>query len=368
MSRKTRITHVTRFAKPHNGGIESFIEMFNSCVDNGDFEIDVLCNSNDVSSSEDEKGVRYHRAKYLFDFAANSFSLEYIWKLSKVNTDVIIYHMPCIFAVIAHFLARPKYKKMIVCYHSDIVGYDKIMKPFWRVYKHFLNKADIIHVQSPQMIDNSMVKDFKDKAVMIPYFIDTTARFDDESAEKIKKSVNGKKIIFALGRHVKYKGFQYLIEAMKNVENAVLLLGGTGVLTEEFKIYIKENGLSEKIKLLGRIKEEELDNYYKACDIFVLSSVLPSETFAVVQLEAMKYEKPVINTKLDTGVNYVSIDKETGITVSPKNALQLSDAINELLNNDELRLQYGRNARARAENIFDIKKLKEQYLGLTKIQ
>ena len=362
--KKIKITHVTRFAKPHNGGIESFIDMFNTCVYGAGTEIEVLCNSNDVEPSTDEKGVFYNRTKYFFNFIANSISLDYILKLSKVDTDVIMYHMPCIFAVIAHFLARPKYKKMIVCYHSDIIGYDKVMKPFWYIFNKFLKQADILHVQSPQMVDNSMVRNFKEKAVMIPYLINTDVSFNEENVNKIRAAADNKKILFALGRHVKYKGFSYLIEAMKNVENAVLMLGGKGPLTEEFKTYIADNNLSDKVKLLGRIADEELDDYYEAADIFVLPSILMSETFAVVQLEAMKHSKPVINTMLNTGVNYVSLDRETGLTVEPENVDQLSSAINELVNNDELRLQYGRGARKRAERIFDLNTVKKEYINL----
>ena len=362
--KKIKVTHVARFAKPQKGGIESFIEMFNYCIKSENTDIEVLCNSNDIKSSKDENGVFYNRAKYLFDFAANSISLDFIFKLSKVKTDIIVYHMPCIFAVIAHFLARPKYGKMIICYHSDIVGYDKIMKPFWWVYRLFLKQADVIHVQSPQMVDNSMVKDYKNKSMMIPYLISSSVNFSENNVRKIKELAKGKKIIFTLGRHVKYKGFQYLIEAMKNVNDAVLILGGNGPLTQEFQTYIAGNALSDKIILVGRISDNELDDYYEACDVFALPSILPSEAFAVVQLEAMKHSKPVINTWLNTGVNYVSLDKETGLTVEPENVEQLTNAINELIQNNELRLQYGYNARKRVENLFDINKIKQQYKKL----
>lgn len=356
-----KITHVSRYAYPHIGGIESFIEMFNYCVDSSDINIEVLCNSNDTKSSINEKDVFYNRARYLFDFAANSISLEFIWKLSKVKTDIIIYHMPCIFSVIAHFIAKPKYKKMIICYHSDIIGYDKIMKPFWWIYKRFLKLANIVHVQSPQMIENSMANQFRDKVVMIPYLIDSSAKFNEENVKRIKDSVKNKKIIFSLGRHVKYKGFKYLIEAMKKVDNAVLILGGSGPLTENFQLFVSENNLSEKVLLAGRIPDSELEDYYEACDIFVLPSILPSETFAVVQLEAMKHSKPIINAYLNTGVNYVSLDKETGITIEPGNVEQLATAINKLIKNDKLRLEYGNNARQRVENVFDIEKVKTKY-------
>ena len=251
---------------------------------------------------------------------------------------------------------------MIICYHSDIIGYDNIMKPFWKIYNIFLKKADIIHVQSPQMLENSMVKNYKEKAVVIPYLINTRIDFDQGKVKKFKDKYENKKIIFAIGRHVKYKGFEYLLEAMKSVDNAILLLGGIGPLSKTFQEYILQNNLQDKVKLLGRIADDELDNYYEACDIFVLPSIMQSETFAVVQLEAMKHSKPVINTNLGTGVNYVSIHNETGLTVVPKNSEELTKAINELLNNDDLCLLYGKNARRRVEDVFDIKKVKEKYI------
>ncbi len=366
VKQKTKVTHVSKFAKPHKGGIESFIEMFNSCIKNDNCDIEVLCCSNSDKPSN-ENGVFFNRAKYFFEFAANTFSTDFIYKLHKVNTDVIVYHMPFIFAVIAHFIARPKYNKMIVCYHSDIIGYDKIMRPFWKIYNNFLEQADIIHVQSPQMLENSMIKNFKIKAVVIPYLIDSNSHFDTNTVKEIREKYKNKKILFAIGRHVRYKGFEYLLEAMKSVENSVLLLGGTGPLSKNFKEYILKNNLQDKIKLLGRVADIELGNYYEACDFFVLPSIMQSETFAVVQLEAMKHSKPVINTNLGTGVNYVSIHNETGLTVEPKNSEELANAINKLLNDDNLRNQYGYTARQRVNNLFEINKIKKLYMELVNV-
>lgn len=363
VNKKIKVTHISKFAYPHKGGIESFIEMFNTCINSENTDIEVLCCSNETKSAKESNGVFYNRAKYFFEYAANTFSLDFLWKLSKVKTDVLIYHMPFIFAVIAHFICRPKFKKMIICYHSDIIGYDRVMKPFWGIYNQFLKLADIIHVQSPQMLENSMVKNFKEKAVVIPYLIDTKVTYNKKNVLKIKEEYNNKKIIFAIGRHVKYKGFEYLLEAMKTVDNTVLLLGGQGPLTEKFKNYIKENNLQDKIKLLGKIKDTELDDYYEACDIFVLPSILQSETFAVVQLEAMKHGKPVINTNLGTGVNYISIHNETGLTVEPKNSEELANAINKSLSDYNLRETLGQNAQKRVQEIFEISKVNEKYVS-----
>ena len=265
--------------------------------------------------------------------------------------------MPFIFAVIAHFIARPKYKKLYITYHSDIIGYEKIMKPFWFIYKKFIEQVDKIHVLSPNIIEASkIINPYKGKCVVIPQGINLEDKSDGKKVNQIKEKYNGKKILFSLGRLIKYKGFIYGIEAMKKVDNAVYLIGGSGPLKKDFENYIKENQLEGKVILLGRVDNEELDNYYKACDIYLFPSVMQSEAFGIVQLEAMKYGKPVINTNLGTGVNYVSIHDKTGLTVEPKNSKELALAINKLLNDDKLRETLGQNARKRCENLFVINK------------
>lgn len=361
--KKIKVTHVTRFAYPHIGGIESVINQINDSLPNEEFEKEVLCCSNTEKTSI-ENGVKYNRARYLFEVFNNTISLSFLWKLSRVKTDVIHYHMPFIFAVVAHFIARPKYKKMYITYHAELCGYDKVMKYFWWLYKYFYKVADKIHVLSPNVIySDKILTPFKDKCEIVPFGVDTNVEYIDTT--DIKEKYLNKKIILGVGRLVRFKGFQYAIDAMKQVERAVLLIMGDGKYREVLEEQIKNGNLQDKVVLLGEIKDKTLKNeIFSACDIFLLPSIQRTESFAIVQLEAMKHSKPVINTNLGTGVNYVSIDKQTGITVEPENVEQLTNAINELLNNDELRLQYGRNARERVEKHFNIAFQKSTYVAM----
>ena len=360
---KIKITHVTRYAYPHIGGIEAVISQINDSLPNEEFEKEVLCCSNTEKTSL-ENGVKYNRCKFLFEVAANTISPEFIWKLSRVDTDILHYHMPFIFAVIAHFIARPKYKKLYITYHGAIVGYDKIMKPFWGLYKYFYNIADKIHVLSPNVINSDQILiDNKDKCEIVPYGIDLELNYNQEEVNKIKEKYKNKKIILAIGRFVKAKGFSYLIQAMQNVEEAVLLIIGDGPLKKDLESYINENNLKDKVILLGSISDKKTkNNYIQASDIFVSSS--QQESFGIVLLEAMKFAKPVINTNLGTGVNYISIDGETGLTVEPKSSEELASAINKLLRDDHLRSILGQNARIRIKNIFEKLKITDILLSL----
>ena len=363
---KTKITHITRYAHPHIGGIEAVISQINESLPDEQFEKEVICCSNTEKSSI-EKGVKYNRCKFLFEFAANTISPEFIWKLSRVNTDILHYHMPFIFAVIAHFIARPKYKKLYITYHGAIVGYDKYMRPFWGIYKHFYKIADKIHVLSPTIINSDpILSENKEKCEILTYGVDLKLDYNQEEVNKIKEKYKNKKIILAIGRFVKAKGFSYLIQAMQNVEEAFLLIIGDGPLKKDFESYINENNLKEKVILLGSISDKKTkNNYIQASDIFVSSS--QQESFGIVLLEAMRLGKPIINTNLGTGVNYVSIHNETGITVEPNNIEQLTDAINKLVQNDDRRLRLGKNAKNRVKALFDIEKVKDKYIDFYKI-
>lgn len=84
----------------------------------------------------------------------------------------------------------------------------------------------------------------------------------------------------------------------------------------------------------------------------VLPSVEPTEAFGLVQLEAMAYGKPVVNTSLPTGVPFVSVHGETGFTVPPRDPNALAEAINRLCGDDELWVRFARAARKRVEEMF----------------
>lgn len=362
VGKKIKVTQIARFAFPSIGGIETVISQICKGLSAANFEKEIICCSNS-ENSETKDEVKYKRCKYFWEFASNNFSLSFLWNLFFVKTDVLHYHMPFLFAAIAHFFMFPKYKKMVVTYHSDIIGYDKIMRPFWGIYDKFLARADKIHVLvlTPTIVENSrFLKKYKDKCVVIEHGIELVDKMPD--VREIKSLYPNKKILLSVGRLVSYKGFIYALEAMKNVnDDCILFIIGDGPLRDELKAYIDNNNLNEKVKMLGRVSDEVLQKYYCACDIYVFPSTMRREAYGIVQLEAMRYAKPVINTHLGTGVNYVSVDNETGITVDPENPKQLADAINLLVKNDKLRLKLGQNARKRVEDKFSLDKINEKY-------
>ena len=106
------------------------------------------------------------------------------------------------------------------------------------------------------------------------------------------------------------------------------------------------------VHFLGSLSDADLRAALQECDFLVLPSVANSEAFGLVQLEAMVYGKPVINTALPTGVPHVSLDGETGLTVPPESETALAKAMQTLVSDADLRSRYGAAAKKRVETVF----------------
>ena len=220
MADKIKVTQVFKVAFPHVGGIESDMTQIFDSVSSDKYEKEILCTSN-TEKSEMVGDVKYTRCKYLLSFAANNISLDFIRKLSKVDTDILHYHMPCIFAIVAHYLAKPKYKKMIISFHGGIYGYEKYMKYFNKLYKRFYNDCDLLHVYTANLLDSEEVLNAnRHKAFVLPYSVS----FDNLA--EIPEKHNETKQLLTMGRLVKWKGIQNAILAIKNIDNVMLNIRG----------------------------------------------------------------------------------------------------------------------------------------------
>lgn len=227
--------------------------------------------------------------------------------------------------------------------------------------ERFLRRADRIIVATKGHIDGSQyLKPYRNKCRIIPYGLDIE---EYEAIDGFKPvlsdllvSKQNKKVLFT-GRLVYYKGVEVLINAFEKVIGCELFIVGTGKLESELKAKVNELGLNHKVHFMGNLSFDELKYTFADCDIFVLPSVANSEAFGIVQMEAMVYGKPVINTDLPTGVPHVSLDGKTGITVPPNDALALAGAIQKLADDDDLRQEYGQNAYLRTRENFSLQKM-----------
>ncbi len=165
------------------------------------------------------------------------------------------------------------------------------------------------------------------------------------------KRFPGKKIIYAAGRLSEVKGFTYLISAaalLKKTRNdLVFLVSGEGKLELELKKEVKAAELEESFIFTGF--SADIYPSLKACDLFVLSSIL--EGMPNVVMEAMAMQKAVVATNVN-GVSELMVDGKTGFIVPPKEPQALAAAIARAIDNHDMLVQFGKAGYERVNREF----------------
>ena len=358
-----KILQVNKLYYPWIGGVEKVVqEIAEGLNGKENLEIEILvCNPREKRVVEEINGVKIYKAGSFGIFWGLPVSFDFFKLFKKLmkEADIIDFHHPFPLANLAIFLFKPK-AKLIVHYHSDIVRqkiFNLLIKPF---INHTLNKAKKIIVSNPNLVKNSpYLQKFKEKCEVIPFGVDLSKfeNFNEGEVQKIREKY-GDFVLF-VGRLNYYKGLEYLIEAMKNIE-ANLVIIGQGPEKKNLEIKIKNLKLENKIFFLPFQPENELVNYYRTCSVFVLPSIFKSEAFGLVLIEAMACGKPVISTELGTGTSFSNQDGITGFVVPPKNSQALAQAIKKILENKKMAQELGQNASKRVSEELSLEKMLEK--------
>jgi len=271
------------------------------------------------------------------------------------DRDVIQYHLPFPLGDLGCLLSG--YRGKVVAYwHSDVVKQKKWMVFYKPIMKRFLQRADVILVGAEGILEGSRyLKPYREKCKVVPFAVtddilhaggDYLARY---GYQKEKKSIN----FLFIGRLVYYKGCSVLMEAFAGLGGeATLTIIGEGSLKEELRQQAEVYKIADRVFLKGYVSDSEMKQCMEEADVFVLPSVERSEAFGLVQLEAMAYGMPVINTSLPSGVPEVSIHGETGLTVAPGSAGELTAAMEWMVAHPQERVEMGKAARKRLEEKY----------------
>lgn len=152
-----------------------------------------------------------------------------------------------------------------------------------------------------------------------------------------------KKVVLFVGRLVEKKGVTYLIEAMKQID-AMLVIVGDGPMKEILKKQAGE--IKDKVVFLGAKTHDELKIVYASADVFVVPSITAKdgdqEGLGLVMLEAMASYLPIVANN-SGGISQLIKDGENGLLCSEKNVVQLENNVNRILNNSELKKKLVKN-------------------------
>lgn len=322
----------------------------------------IVANSSRHTTAGIVDGVPVERLGSVLTLAGTSVCPGMAAAIRRHPADIVHIHLPNPTAVLAYLVSNHS-GRLVFTYHSDIIRQKVLSALIQPMLDIAFRRARAIIATSPNYIEHSPVlRRFRDRCRVVPLGIDLPSfhHADCAAVDRIRRQY-GPNLLLSVGRHVYYKGFEYLVRAMQHAPGKLLLIGN-GPLRPQLESLIAALNLTDRVVLLGEVGD--LLPYYHACDVFILPSIARSEAFGIVQMEAMACGKPVINTDLPSGVPFVSPAGVTGLCVPPADAARLAEAIRTLIGDPGLRSRLGAQARLRVENEFTLDVMVSRTLDL----
>lgn len=367
-----KILHVFKEYHPVVGGIQNHIRVLSGeLARDNDFEVEVLVtNTSSKTVTERIDGVKVVKAGRVTEIAATPISLSLFRFLRKARPDILHLHFPYPLGELAS-LFFGCCDRIVLTYHSDIVRQNRWLPLYMPFLRQVLRRVRVIVASSPNNVRSStLLNKYADKTEIIPFGVDIQ-RFEKVNQRKvheIRRRYRGQIVLF-VGRLCYYKGIKYLLEASREIDAKFLLIGD-GPHKLKLMNLVRGNDLAKKVVWLGEVSEDDLVSYYHAADLLVLPSIYRSEAFGIVLLEGMACGLPLITTELGTGTSFVNCHNRTGLVVPSSDSVALEQAISYLLNNEDVRLRFSRNARERVKHLFSkaemVENMKKLYFRVLK--
>lgn len=301
------------------------------------------------------------------------------WLIKRASDfDVVHLHMPSPDATLSlliwSILRINKNTKLFITYHAFADNRSRLARILLYFFqKKLLRKASVVITTSKPL--SNQVRSFA-KLINHPKVIPLTCKNPLEITEKCLEKVDAiksdvsdfirdnRKFALYFGRLGSYKGIDILIEAASKLADldTKILIAGPGRISSEGK---RLSEVNRNIIFLNRfLSEDEKAALFNGAEFFILPSINNGEAFGISQLEAMSYGLPVINTKLNTGVPWVSKHMISGVTVEPGSVEELSAAIRLLALDEKLRTQLGSGAIRRYKKLFTPESARSRILKL----
>lgn len=187
--------------------------------------------------------------------------------------------------------------------------------------------------------------------------------YDQNPSSCLYSKKHGEIVLGNAARLSSQKGQKHLIELAKFLKDQGLkfrvLIAGKGELATQLQQYAKTLHVEEEVIFLGF--QENIKSFMESIDIFVLSSSF--EGFAYVLVEAMASRKPVVAFNVSSNPEIV-VHGHTGLLAESGNVEDLARCVRELVQDEKLRKTFGRNARKRVEEKFEIRRVLDETIAL----
>ncbi|MBN1230719.1 MAG: glycosyltransferase family 4 protein [Anaerolineales bacterium] len=350
-----KILTALTYYRPHHSGLTIYTERLARALSKRGHEITILTSLFDPELKDEEhiNGVKVQRMPVMFHLSKGVIMPKMwikAWGLVK-DADVVHLHLPQFDAMLIALYARLMRKPVLVTYHCDLLLPKGLIHSLANLGSDITNLitaslADKIIANSQDYIDHSpFLLCFKDKceAIAPPIITEELSEEQAEAFRKANKIEAGQKVIGMMGRLATEKGAEFAIEAMpeilKRYPNARIIHGGQykNVMGEE-KYYEKLAPLIEALgshwQFLGVVTEEQKSALFHHSDVLVAPSLNSTESYGMVQMEAMFCGTPAVCFDLPGSREPVRVTG-MGEIVPMKDVHALAETIIRVLENSE---------------------------------
>jgi len=352
----------SNYSPSSNGGIErvsrQLIDIF---VANG-YSVSCICGIHSRSSNSIYKGCFVHCRSVLCKIKGApilSFgNISFIF--ASLRADLILFQEPFPGLWPAVFFCRVFLSKTLIVY---VHARPSVQKPVQRLYDFFrqvtFGRSHFVFTSEDLLSKSSLNKDVNCSVIPIG--------LSDPTIEPSLSSVElPPKYILYFGRLSWYKGIPILLQAIAHLPDIFFVIAGTGTEAVHVSEFL-ESGSIRNLTFINRpLSEAEKNHLFHNALCVVFPSTSQSEAFGIVQLEAMAFSKPIVNTQLANAVNYVAPHGLCAITVQTCDVLALANAMHRLWCNPSLCMSLGRAGRDRYLALFSNRVFTDSWLKLVK--
>ncbi len=338
-----------------------------------------------VTRGREEDGVFFHFFKYapvaslnVFGYAAGMRADEHVrgaaWAAAplamaagwfkamrvaqKRGATVMHGHWVVPGGVIAS-MARPALPLVVSLHGSDVFVAERVA-PARRLARGVFARAGFVTACSSDLARRAIALGAAAERIeVVPYGVDASRFTPDANARAARRAAlavdDRTPLLFAAGRLVRKKGFEYLIDAMPMIGTdppPVLAIAGEGDLRDELAARVQAAGIAPRVRFLGNLAQDEVARWFAAADVAVVPSVRDDsgnvDGLPNTVLEALASATPLVATPAG-GIGAVVEDGRTGVLVAERDSGALAYAVESLLRNATLRRRIGDDGRALIE-------------------
>lgn len=377
-----RILIVLTYFQPHKSGLTVYAVQQARALASQGHNVTVLTSRYDPALPLEtwDQGVRIIRLPVAFRLSKGVIMPKMpirAWQLIR-ESDVVNLHVPQVDAALVTFLAKLQRKPVVLTYHCDL----KMPSGFVNMAAGWAARtanqisarlADVIVHNTRDFAENSpFLRDYLEKLQVIPPPI-IVAPVSQADIDRFREEYGVKpsdRVVGMLARLATEKGVEYLVAAMPAIlksqpdVRAIFVGEYENVFGEEaykHKLLPMIRELGDRWLFTGVVSELEKAVFFHVCDVLVLPSINSTESFGMVQIEAMSCGTPVVATDLP-GVRQPVQSTGMGQIVPLRDSDALAQAVSEVLassrrpNPEELSMLrdiYSPDSVARAyENLF----------------